>query len=356
MPRRGLLVPNVSEAERLTPLAPDSPFAVIGAGSWGTALAKVLSDSGRDVTLWARDPSLAESIKRDRVNAKYLPTAKLSARLNVTSSLQEAVSGKAGVLWVVPAQSMRAVLQRAHPHLSKAMLHVCCAKGIENASLKCMSDVFVDELGATMHSSFATLGGPSFAKEVADGQPTAVCVASHTPWAGLQVQDVVATARFRVYTSSDVVGVEIGGATKNVIAIATGAAAGLGFGYNTISALITRGLGEMSQLAASLGADPRTVFGLSGMGDLALTCMGDLSRNRHVGFELGRGRALNDITRGMKMVAEGVTTARSVYRVAQRASLDLPILREVHQVLYEGASAKGAVERLMARALKKEFG
>jgi glycerol-3-phosphate dehydrogenase (NAD(P)+) len=328
--------------------------AVLGAGSWGTALSKHLVQKGYATRLWARSRALAEQIERARENPGYLPNVLLPEQLAITSDLGAALAGAEVVIFVVPSHGLRDLARRAGPLLPTNAAIVSATKGIENESLMLMTQVLSDELGHGIESRLCALGGPSFAKEVALGMPTAVCVAGSNRETTHGVQALLASDRFRVYTTEDVIGVELGGALKNVIAIAAGAADGLGFGHNARAGLITRGIAEISRLATQMGAHPQTLAGLSGMGDLVLTCTGDLSRNRWVGVELGRGRSLSEVLGEMTMVAEGVRTAKSAYDLAQREGVDLPITTEVYQALYEGKSPISAVESLLGRALRPE--
>jgi glycerol-3-phosphate dehydrogenase (NAD(P)+) len=328
--------------------------AVLGAGSWGTAIAKGLADRGLSVRLWARRDELALSIEGQRENAGYLPGHRLPENLLATSDLQRALAGAEGVYVVVPSHGLRQVVRDASAFLPDRGPIVTATKGIENASLQWMTQVLEDVLPMTMHGRICALGGPSFAKEVAAGMPSAVCLAARDEKMGREAQRQLASERFRVYTTEDVVGVEIGGALKNVMAIAAGAADGLGFGHNARAALITRGLAEMARLGLHLGANPLTLAGLSGLGDLVLTCTGDLSRNRRVGLEMAGGRTLTAVLADMRMVAEGVKTAKSAYDLAQREGVDMPITTEVYRALYEGKPAREAVTSLLSRTLKAE--
>ncbi|AKT43409.1 NAD(P)H-dependent glycerol-3-phosphate dehydrogenase [Chondromyces crocatus] len=328
--------------------------AVLGAGAWGTALAKVLADKGNVTRVWAHQPEVAENIQRDRVNARYLPGIELPGTLHATADLEGTLRGAELVLIVVPSHALREVVKKARPYLPPGALLCSATKGIENESLMLMSEVLVDELGTDIVSRLSYLSGPSFAKEVAVGQPTAVVVAGASEPETHAVQQMFATERFRVYSSHDVVGVEMGGALKNVVAIAAGAADGLGFGHNARAGLITRGLAEIARLAITKGANPLTVAGLSGMGDLVLTCTGELSRNRTVGFEMGKGRTLEDVLASLGHVAEGVKTAKSAYDLGRKLNVEMPITSEVYRALYEGKSPRQAVVDLMNRALTRE--
>jgi glycerol-3-phosphate dehydrogenase (NAD(P)+) len=328
--------------------------AVLGAGSWGTALAKLLADQGLRTVLWARRTDQAAHIQQSRQNEAYLPGFELPDTLEATSELDRALDGAQMVVSVVPTHGLREVLERAAPLVPPGVPIVSATKGIENETLKLVSQIFEDHWPADAHGNLTYLGGPSFAREVAAGIPTAVSVAGRDPAVGNVVQHAFATQRFRVYYTEDVMGVELGGALKNVVAIAAGAADGLGFGHNTRAALITRGLAEISRLAIHMGANALTMAGLSGMGDLVLTCTGDLSRNRSVGLQLGKGRTLDDILGGMTMVAEGVRTTKSAHMLAEREGVEMPITAEIYRVLYENKSAMEAVVSLMTRRLKHE--
>ena len=328
--------------------------AVLGAGSWGTALAKHLADQGHRVRLWARRPEQAEHMQVHRENPDYLRGAELPPTLMATSDLQAALEGTSAVVVVVPTEANRSLLEQALAHVPAGAPVVSATKGIEQGTLRLVSGIFEDVFPPDRHSMLTYLGGPSFAKEVALGVPTAVSVAGHDEVVRQQVQALFNTPRFRVYTTSDVIGVEVGGALKNVVAIAAGVADGMGLGHNTRAALITRGLAELSRLAMKLGADPLTLAGLSGMGDLVLTCTGDLSRNRRVGMGLGQGKSLAEILDELGMVAEGVKTAKSAHELAEREGVDMPIVREVHAILYEDKPAREALVALMTRPLKDE--
>ena len=328
--------------------------AVIGAGAWGTALADLLARKGVPTTLWSHEPEVSECIERDRVNCRYLDGVPLDERLRATSSMQEAVEGAAWVLSVSPSHVVRPVMTDAARYLAPDAVVVSASKGIENESLMSMDEVLGEVLPPRAAAETVYLSGPSFALEVAQGHPTAVTVASRSAQAAERAQELFQTPRFRVYTASDVRGVELGGALKNVIAIAAGAAEGLGFGHNTRAALITRGLAEITRLGVAAGAQPRTFAGLAGMGDLILTCTGALSRNRTVGFELGKGRQLPEILGSMAAVAEGVRTARSARDLAARMEIEMPIVETVYAMLYEGMAARDAVEALMLREPKAE--
>jgi glycerol-3-phosphate dehydrogenase (NAD(P)+) len=329
-------------------------IGVIGAGSWGTTLANLLAKKGFPVTLWVYETDLAERMAKTRINDLYLNGFTLSPNLAFTNELSEAVVDHQLLLLVSPSQVMRQVLKQLQPHLDKTCLLVSAAKGIENNSLQLMSEVLEEVLGAEVKNRCAFLSGPSFAKEVAEEQPTAVTLAADDLGVAHRVQEIFSTDYFRVYTNQDVVGVEIGGALKNVIALAAGVSDGLGFNHNARAALITRGLVEIGRLGMAKGAIESTFAGLAGMGDLVLTCTGDLSRNRTVGMELGRGRKLDEILNQMHMVAEGVKTTLSAYQLANKLGVKMPITEQMYQILYEDKDPKLAVADLMRRALTSE--
>jgi len=329
-------------------------IGVIGAGSWGTTLANVLAKKGYDVTLWVFEQELAARLSETRINDLYLDGVTLSPNLSYTNDLADAVEGRQTLVLVSPSQVMRPVLKQLKPYLADDCLLVSAAKGIENDTLLTMSEVLQEVLGKDVKQRSAFLSGPSFAKEVAAEQPTAVAVAGDDFEVTCRVQELFSTDYFRVYTNPDVVGIEIGGALKNVIALAAGVADGLGFNHNARAALITRGLAEIARLGEALGAQESTFSGLAGMGDLVLTCTGDLSRNRSVGIELGRGRKLDEILNQMRMVAEGVKTTLSAYQLANKLGVAMPITEQMYQILYEDKDPQQAVAELMSRALSSE--
>lgn len=335
-------------------MSPQGHVAVIGAGAWGTALANLLAKKGADTVLWSFEAEVVDSIRADAVNRLYLPEVALTRSLRTTASMGEAVEGAAAVVSVSPSHVVRRVMGEAARYMGSETLVVSASKGIENDSLQTMDEVLAEVLPTAVVPSATYLSGPSFALEVALEQPTAVTVASRSQAAAERAQELFQTPYFRVYTSPDVRGVELGGSLKNVIAIAAGVAEGLGFGNNTRAALITRGLAEITRLGVAAGAEPRTLAGLAGMGDLILTCTGALSRNRSVGVELGRGRSLEEILGGMVAVAEGVRTARSARDLARKMEIQMPIVDAVYGLLYEGQDAAAAVGSLMHREPKPE--
>ncbi|MDY7032994.1 MAG: NAD(P)H-dependent glycerol-3-phosphate dehydrogenase [Thermodesulfobacteriota bacterium] len=330
-------------------------IGVIGAGSWGTTLANLLAEKGYTVVLWVFEPDLCQIIEKEHENPVYLPNFPLSKNIIPTTSIAKTCKDKDIVVSVTPSHVVRSVISQAIPHFSDQSIIVSASKGIENETLLPMSGVFKEILPSSLHKKLVFLSGPSFANEVIKKAPTAVSVASENMEVAGVVQRVFATPYFRVYTSSDVIGVELGGALKNVIAIAAGASDGLGFGHNTRAALITRGLTEITRLGVHMGANPLTFSGLSGLGDLILTCTGDLSRNRSVGLELGRGMKLKDILTRMKMVAEGVKTTKAAYCLAGQYDVEMPITEKIYSLLYEDTPAKDVVTSLMTRDLKCEL-
>jgi glycerol-3-phosphate dehydrogenase (NAD(P)+) len=331
-----------------------SSVGVIGSGAWGTALGHLMASKGAAVTAWAFEPEVVQEINQLHENRTFLPGIPLPENYRATGSLEEAVREQDLVLVVCPSHVLRRVMTQAAPALAEDVPVVSATKGVENESLMLMSQVLEDVLPASRHGQLAYLSGPSFAKEVANRLHTAVSIAAHDPALATRVQEMMAAPYFRTYSATDVIGVELGGALKNVMAIAAGALDGLGQGHNAVCALITRGLVEMNRLAVHMGAHPMTLSGLAGMGDLVLTCTGGLSRNRAVGQRLGQGMTLEEITRDMKTVAEGVRTTRSAHRLAEREGVDMPIVRQVYAMLYENVSAQTALKTLMSRPLKRE--
>lgn len=328
-------------------------FAVIGGGSWGTTLADMLARAGQPTTLWVREQKLMATIKSKRVNEWYLKDVVLCDELQVTSDPATALKDADAFLFAVPSQFFRATLKTLAPHLPHKPVIICANKGIELTTHSPMSQVVFEEL-ASLKPRYAMLSGPSFAFEVAKQLPTTVSLGCKDKKLATDLQEALSTPYFRVYTNPDYKGVELGGALKNIIAIAAGIADGLGFGYNARAGLITRGLVEMSRLGKKMGADPQTFMGLSGMGDLVLTCTGELSRNRQVGLQLGKGRTLIEILDDMTAVAEGVKTTEAVYELSRELDIELPITEQVYAVLHEQKDPKQAVMDLMARNLKDE--
>ncbi len=332
-----------------------SKIAVIGAGSWGTTLANLLAEKGCKVDLWVREEEVYQQIKAERVNGVFLPHMELVPQLNPVRSYEEALWEKELILLVVPSHVLREVLNHIKPHLRPGMALMTGTKGIENDSLLTMSQVAESVLPKEYTDHFACLAGPSFAKEVFQKFPTAVTIACHGVRHAERLQRLFYTEFFRVYITQDLMGVQLSGATKNVIAIAAGTADGLNFGHNARAALITRGLAEISRLGVAMGANPLTFAGLAGMGDLVLTCTGDLSRNRTVGLKIGKGMTLQEIMKGMTMVAEGVRTSISAHQLAKKMGVDMPIINQVYEILYEEKDPMDAVKELMTRELKQEL-
>ena len=327
-------------------------IGIIGAGGWGTALAVLLSRKHDDVSLWCHSAETLARIRETGENAAYLPSVKLPDHLQVTRSLETAASGRELLLCVTPSHVLREVMTTAASLVTPDTIVCCGSKGIEEATLMTMGDVLADVLGKPDRHAF--LSGPTFALEVAKGLPAAVTAASAAPAVARKVQESLGSPEFRVYTSTDVVGVQLGGVIKNVIAIAAGVSDGLELGHNARAALITRGLAEMTRLAVKMGADPMTLSGLPGLGDLVLTCTGHLSRNRNLGFQLGQGRRLADVVAETRMVAEGVRNTRTVHLLAQRHGVEMPIVAQMYRVLYEDKEPMQAVRDLMGRTQKAE--
>jgi glycerol-3-phosphate dehydrogenase (NAD(P)+) len=331
-------------------------IAILGGGSWGTALAIVLSRTHKphEISLWVRDAALAESIRRDRENRPYLPGHKLPDSVQVTHDLAAALQGADVAVGAIPAAHARSVYQRVLPYITPGTPIISATKGLEPDTHARMSEVISQVVSQEFPPSIAVLSGPSFAAEAAAGQPTAVVLSSSDSTLANELQEEFAAPNFRLYTNDDVLGVELAGAMKNVIAIAAGVCQGIGLGSNPLAALITRGLAEMTRLAVALGARPETLSGLAGLGDLVLTCTGSLSRNRQVGIELGTGRSLAEILEGMKMVAEGVGTAGALLALAREAGVELPITEQVSAILDGKSSPRVAIRGIMERPLKHE--
>lgn len=327
--------------------------AVIGGGSWGTALASVLANKG-PVQLWARSADVADGINAHHRNPRYQSDLLLPEGIRATTDLATALNGAELVCVVVPSHALRTVMTEAARYLPDGAPIVSASKGIENSTLRTMEEVLTDVLPRSMRAELAFLSGPSFAKETIQRLATAVTVAARFHDTAQEVQEAFSTDYFRVYTTEDVTGVELGGALKNVVAIAAGCADGMGLGHNSRAGLLTRGLAEISRLAVARGANPLTLSGLSGMGDLVLTCTGSLSRNRAVGVRLGQGATIDEILADMSEVAEGVRTAKSAYNLAQKEGVVMPITTEVYRMIYEDKPAAQAVRDLMGRSLKRE--
>jgi glycerol-3-phosphate dehydrogenase (NAD(P)+) len=324
---------------------------VVGAGAWGTALADLLTTNGCDVRLWAFEPDVADAINTRHENPRFLAGVALAPTLTATSDLRDAVSAGQLVIYAVPSAHLRGVARAGARWVERDAILAVATKGIEQGTLALMTDVIDDEVAGR---AVVALSGPSFAAEVAARQPTAVVAASRDVVAAQHVQETLSSPCFRVYTHDDVVGVELGGSLKNVMAVATGVAEGVGLGFNSRAALITRGLAEMTRLGVALGADAGTFAGLAGMGDLVLTCTGALSRNRALGLAVGRGATLEQALAGKETVAEGVATARSARELAQRHDVEMPIVEAVYRVLFESYPARDTVITLMSRELRAE--
>jgi len=331
-----------------------SRLAIIGAGSWGTALSVVLAPRFPEIRLWVFEPDLAARMRQTRENDVYLPGFRIPGNVAVVTGFAEALDGAGIVLGVTPSHVTRAIFERMLPHLEPSMLFVSATKGLETGTLVRMSEVIRTVTAQRFEARIAALSGPTFAREVAAGEPTAVVVSSSDAGLNELVQRAFSGPAFRLYTNGDPIGVELGAALKNVIAIGAGVSNGLGLGSNAIAALITRGLAEISRLAVALGGDPRTLAGLAGLGDLVLTCTGALSRNRQVGIELGRGRQLEEIVGSMRMVAEGVHTTYAAVDLAHGCGIEMPITEQVNAILRGWRSPREAIRELMERTLKKE--
>ncbi len=334
-------------------------LTILGGGSWGTALAIVLAPKFESVRLWVFEQDLAARMRESRENDVYLAGLKLSANVDVTHDLAAALVDADIVLGVIPSKFARATWQRALPYLRPEATFVSATKGIEAGTLLRMSEVMAEVIRPRFEPlgfipKIAVLSGPTFAREIAQGEPAALVVVSADPEVAVQVQKAFSGPTFRPYANSDCVGVELGGALKNVIAIAAGVVEGLGLGNNTMAALITRGLAEITRLAVAMGGHPKTLSGLAGLGDLVLTCTGDLSRNRRVGIELAKGKTLSDITASTPMVAEGVETCGSAVALGAKFGVDLPIIQQMHEVLHRAKAPCYALRDLMDRSLKNE--
>ena len=327
-------------------------IGVVGAGAWGTTLAKLQAEKGHSVTLWVWEHELATTIKRERENAIYLPGVELPELLEVTTSLVQVALGSSALILVTPSHVLRSVFAELLPFIDPSALLISATKGLEHGS--CLTMTQDMRQVAPKVRPIAALSGPSFAKEVSRGLPAAVVAASEDEATAKQVQSLLSTPTLRVYAGNDPLGVELGGAVKNVVAIAAGVVDGLGLGHNALAAIVTRGLREITRLGVAMGARAETFSGLAGLGDLLLTCTGDLSRNRQLGLALGKGASLSDLLRRSPTVKEGVNAARAAISLAQRFSVEMPICREVGALLFENKAPQEAVADLMTRALKSE--
>jgi glycerol-3-phosphate dehydrogenase (NAD(P)+) len=331
------------------------PIGIIGAGGWGIALAKVLADKGEQVTLWCHGAESYHELQENRESHIYLAGILLPSSIKFTRSIEAAVTDKSLIICAVPSHTVRGVMASASSYVSSQTTVLCGTKGLEEESLKTMGEVLAEIFGDPQQQRHAFLSGPTFAIEVARGLPAAVTVAARKEDTARDVQETMSTQNFRVYTSTDIVGVQMGGVIKNIIAIAAGISDGLNLGHNARAALITRGLAEMTRLAIRMGADPMTLAGLPGLGDLVLTCAGDLSRNRKVGIQIAQGKSVQEITQGTRMVAEGVRNTRSVYILARNLGAEMPIVEQMYKVIHEGKKPAEAVRDLMQRSLKSEL-
>jgi glycerol-3-phosphate dehydrogenase (NAD(P)+) len=330
-----------------------NPIGIIGAGGWGIALAKLLADKGKQVTLWCHRAESFRELQENRESRTYLTGIVLPSSVEFTRSIEAAVTDKSLVICALPSHAVRGIIASAASYLSAETAVLCGTKGLEEESLKTMGEVLAETLGEPQQHVF--LSGPTFALEVARGLPTAVTVAARDQDIARNVQETLSTQNFRVYSSTDIVGVQMGGVIKNIIAIAAGISDGLNLGHNARAALITRGLAEMTRLAIRMGADPMTLAGLPGLGDLVLTCAGDLSRNRKVGIQIAQGKSLREIIEGTRMVAEGIRNTRSVYMLARSLGTEMPIVEQMYQVIHESKRPADAVRDLMQRSLKPEL-
>lgn len=331
-----------------------SSITLFGAGSWGTALSVHLASAGRDVVLWARRPEVVEEIHRTSHNPTYLPELLIPSSVHITTDMEKAA--KASDLWgvAVPSQNVRARMEALRPYAHEDVRMIALSKGIENETLLTMSQVLDDVFEAVPRAQIGALYGPSHAEEVAEGRPTAVVAAAPEENEARRIQKTFMTERLRVYINTDVLGVEIGGSAKNVLAIAAGIADGVSYGDNAKAALVTRGLAEIRRLGRALGANPQTFAGLAGIGDLVVTCMSQHSRNRYLGEQIAAGKSLDEVLDEMEMVAEGVRTTRSVYNLAKRHGIEMPITEAVHAILFDDKSPRKMVKRLMTRSAKHE--
>src|SRR5262245_16336252 len=331
-----------------------STIAIIGAGGWGTALAITMARNGRETRLWAYEPYLVETMIATRENPLYLASARIPEQVLISNSMPDVLSGAHVVILAVPSHVYRLVFSQMLPLLNSQMYFVSAAKGIENETLMRMSEVVLDVAKPRFNPKIAAISGPTFAPEVAAGEPTALVVASPDEELRFLLQEELSGPRFRLYRNADLIGVEIAAAVKNIIAIAAGVVDGLGLGSNATAALITRGLAEITRLALACGGKRETLSGLAGLGDLVLTSYGNLSRNRRVGIALGQGQNIQDVLAGMRMVAEGVRTTKSVVALARKLNIEMPIAEKMYSVLYEGRRPLDAIQDLMERKLKEE--
>jgi len=330
-------------------------IAVIGGGSWGTALARMLSRKGHDISLWVHEKGVLASIRETRENKMYLPGVTLPETLHASTNMEEVLAGAKWVLFVVPSHVAREVLTRMSPYLTPQIPIISATKGIEQKSLLFISEVIQEVTQRTNTDRVTVLSGPSFAKELVLEHPTAVSLAANDPRLAARIQTAFSTRFFKLFHSPDLIGVQLGGALKNVIALAAGGSDGLGFGYNTKAVLMTRGLSEIARLGVAMGADSTTFYGLSGVGDLFLTCSGGHSRNRSVGQQIGNGVSLDEIQKKMKMVAEGIFTTESAFALSKKYQIEMPIVREIYHVLFKEKSPREAVNDLMNMARGEEF-
>jgi glycerol-3-phosphate dehydrogenase (NAD(P)+) len=327
-------------------------IGIIGAGGWGTALASLLGQKGLSVTLWCHGAQSYRDLHDSRENHSYLPGVIIPDTVEVTRSLNAAVMDKELIWCVVPSHAVRQVMTEARSYLNSKTIIVCGTKGLEEETFQTMGEVLTEIFGAGERLAF--ISGPTFALEVAHGLPAAITVAAYSEFIAGEIQAVLSTSSLRAYTSKDVIGVQMGGVIKNVIAIASGISDGLGLGHNARAALITRGLAEMTRLAIKMGADPLTLAGLPGVGDLILTCTGGLSRNRQVGLQIGGGKRIAEIMQSSRMVAEGIRNARSVYFLAKKLGVEMPIVEQMYRIMHEGKKPSEGVRELMQRSLKAE--
>ena len=328
-------------------------LAIIGAGAWGTALALLLAGKGHTFPLWVYEEDLSETMKTKRENTLFLPGFSLPENIHPTHSLQQAVEDKSAIILVVPTHVMRTTIKNIRPFLKPDCLLISASKGIENETLCTVHQILQQELD--QNHQFAAISGPTFAKEIAEGHPSALVAAGDTLETAERVKQIISTPKLKVFISDDPLGVQIGGALKNVIAISTGICDGMDLGYNPRAALISRGLVEITRIGTAQGAKPETFLGLSGMGDLVLTCTGDLSRNRNVGIKLGKGQKLSDITKNMKVVAEGIRTVKSAHQLKNKLNIQASVIEETYRIIYEDKPPQEALEDLMKVPIDTEF-